>query len=285
MKSKLLITTGLLMGMAVSPVQAGMFIPSMSVASMSAGIALFDPGSHFTPICCAAIGCPCPDVPSFASIWIDPLMAVATALDWAATKSHDTRTVKAGDAIQKLEDALKPLDKKEACWVELALDDSVATIYTTENIQAVISAKKTRWDRLFKNIRTEVEEYLFETPDGKIKGDCTMSDRDCAIERQNEWMLASTTLASATADKVLDKTARGEEETSMKQHFERLKKHFKSRNIPADMYAAMAEIVLDTHRQMNEANALLGRDLEAQGLRAAHESGPVFFPRPDETEE
>ena len=51
------------------------------------------------------------------------------------------------------------------------------------------------------------------------------------------------------------------------------------------MYGAMAEIVLDTHRQMNEANALLGRDLEDQGLRAAHESGPVFFPRPDETEE
>ena len=285
MKSKLLLTTGLLVGMTFSSVQAGWLIPSMTGANMGDGIAIFNPGGHDLLACCSMTLCTCPDdIPAYLSIWIDPLMAVATALDWAATKSHDERTIKSSEAIQKLEEALKGYDES-VCWVSLALDDSVAAIYTTENIQAVISVKETKWKNLFKEVRTEVEEYLFETPNGKIKGDCTMTDVECAIERQNEWMLASTTLASATADKVLDKTARGEEETSMKQHFERLRDHFNSKKTPMDMYGAMAEIVLDTHRQMNETNALLGRDLEAQGLRAAHETGATFFPRPDETEE
>ena len=54
---------------------------------------------------------------------------------------------------------------------------------------------------------------------------------------------------------------------------------FNAQKSPTQLYNAMAGIVLDTHRQINEANALLGRDLEAQGLRTARETGTVLFTR------
>ena len=46
----------------------------------------------------------------------------------------------------------------------------------------------------------------------------------------------------------------------------------------------MAQIVLDTHAHINDANALMGRDLEATGLLGAYETGAVLLNQ-EETEE
>ena len=174
----------------------------------------------------------------------------------------------------------------------------MASVYTADHIMSVIEVSENKNPQtLFNSVRQAVQEYVFETTAPDIKGECAQSDKDCAIARQNEWLLASVTLASATADKVLDQTAKknvqdarteaekseddqekeqasGGGGTSLTGHFSSLAANFNAAKSPMDLYNAMANIVLDTHRQANDANALMGRDLEATGLRVINETGP-----------
>ena len=73
--------------------------------------------------------------------------------------------------------------------------------------------------------------------------------------------------------------------TTLTAHFQKLAANFNSQTSPTGLYNRMADIVLDTHRQVNDANALLGRDLEASGLRVINETGPALLTNPTETEE
>ena len=249
--------------------------------------------------------------PIGAHVWIDPAMTIATGIDYMATKDHQEKTVDAKDAISQLEEALEGGSGGGSCGGgSTSGDTSTATVYTADMILAQIEVTKGNAGTMFENTRDAVKEYLFETPSPDIKGECTQSDKDCAEQRQAEWLLASVALASATADKVLDQTAKqnvqdgqtqaekpedkqGEGDTQTKgggattltAHFNELASNFNAQTSPTGLYNRMADIVLDTHRQVNDANALMGRDLEAQGLRVVVESGPVLLTEEAETEE
>lgn len=224
------------------------------------------------------------------TLWGDPGMWAATGIDILATNKNRTKTVKAKDAINKLKEALEGGSGSSGSSDSTTTDADTAEIYTPENIEAVIELTEKKSDDLFESVRQEVAHFSFATADADIKKDCTNKDSDCAEERQNQWLLASVTLASATADKILETTVKSGEQdktdengqtttqttgatTPLKAHFEKLASDFNGQTVPTGMYDAMANIVLDTHRQMNEANALLGRDLEAQGLRSITETG------------
>lgn len=236
--------------------------------------------------------------PLGAHTWNDLALAAATMIDYAATKENQTKHVDAKDAIKKLEESLKGNGGGGSGGGDTSGNAAMATVYTPDHIMSVIEVSENKNPQtLFNNVRQAIKEYVFETPTPDIKGDCAQSDKDCAIARQNEWLLASVTLASATADKVLDQTAkknvqdaRTEAEkseddqekeqsgkgggTSLTGHFSSLAANFNAATSPMDLYNAMANIVLDTHRQANDANALMGRDLEASGLRIINETGP-----------
>ena len=248
-------------------------------------------------------------LPFGAHIWIDPAMTVATGIDYFATKNQQEKTVDASDAISQLEEALGSSSGSggSSGGDSTSGDTSTATAYTVDSIISQIEVKKGSANSTFENTRNAIKEYLFETPSPDIKGTCDRSDKDCAVDRQNEWLLASVTLASATADKVLDQTAKknvkdgkteaektedekgdgdtkttGGGATTLTAHLQKLASNFNAQTTPMGLYNKMADIVLDTHRQVNDANALFGRDLEAQGLRVVSESGAVLL---GETEE
>ena len=273
------------------------------------------PGTGYS-LCCSGVECAKVDLPGYISIWFDYGMLAATLLDNAAVYFQGDRTIDAADAIEQLEEALSGSGESGSGGSSgggsgggSSGDSSDANAYAADNIMHIIEVSEGKQGQtLFDNVRTAVKEYLFETSASDIKGDCGQSDRDCAVERQNEWLLASVTLASASADKVLDKTAKkntkegkteaeksedetgdtkgtGGGSTSLTGHFSSLASSFNSQTTPMGLYNAMASIVLDTHRQANDANALMGRDLEAQGLRVINETGPVSLTEESETEE
>lgn len=290
----------------------GSILPTLEAASNNIGLATIAHHTHLFPACvllppggplCANVT----DVP-YVSLWLDWLLAGVTALDYGASLAQGDRTIDAKDAIKKLEKALEGGSGGGSSGGSgTSGDSSIAAAYTADMIMAQIEVTKGTADKVFENTRDAIKEYLFETPAPDIKGECTQSDKDCATARQNEWMLASVALASATADKVLDQTAKknvkdgkteaekSEDEqgngdtattgggtTTLTGHFQKLASNFNAQTSPTGLYNRMADIVLDTHRQINDANALMGRDLEAQGLRAVTETGPVLF---EETEE
>ena len=247
------------------------------------------------PLCVLALE---PNTP-WITVWFDLLLNGATALDLAASLFQGDRTIDASDAIKKLEDSLKGNGGQGGSGGgDTSGNATMATVYTPDHIMSVIEVSENKKQQsLFDSVRQAIQEYVFETSAPDIKEDCAQSDKDCAIARQNEWLLASLTLASATADKVLDQTAkknvqdaRAEAEkseddqtkekstsgggTSLTGHFSSLAASFNAAKSPMDLYNAMANIVLDTHRQANDANALMGRDLEATGLRIINETGP-----------
>jgi len=236
-------------------------------------------------------------------------MIAATLLEVGVNAIQGDRTIDAANAIKKLEEALKGKGGQGGSNGGSASGNaSLATVYTDDHILSVIELSENKNPQaLFDKVRTAVKEYVFETSASDIKGGCGQSDKDCAIERQKEWLLASVTLASATADRVLDQTAKKnvqdartdaekaeddqEKEkassgggTSLTGHFSSLAANFNAAQSPMDLYNAMANIVLDTHRQANDANALMGRDLEAQGLRIINETGPVLLTEGTEEE-
>ncbi len=244
--------------------------------------------------------------------WIDPAMTLATGADaWVTSEKLGERTVKAGEAIKQLEKALGGGSGGGSSGSSgTSGDSSLATVYTADQVIAQIELTKVSDEKIFENTRQAVQEYLFETPDAAIKGDCDLDDKSCATQRQNEWLLASVTLASATADKVLNMSAKQDakdsqttaeesedekskentkttdkETLSLEKHFEKLAENFNKQTSPTGLYNRMADIVLDTHRQINDVNALMGRDLEASGLRIINETGPVLIDGSDETEE
>ena len=216
-------------------------------------------------------------------------MWVATGIDMLATNQNRTKTVKAKDAINQLKEALEGGSGCSGDSDSTTTDATTSETYTPEDIQVVIDLSEKKSADLFESVRQEITRYVFATADADIKGDCTGKDTDCAEMRQNQWLLASVTLASATADKILETTVKSGEQdqtnesgqttttsggtTPLKGHFASLAADFNRQTVPTGMYDAMANIVLDTQRQMNEANALLGRDLEAQGLRNVSETG------------
>ena len=237
------------------------------------------------------------------SVWIDPGIAIATGLDYMATKEVMERHIDASDAIEQLEEAIGGDGSGGGGGSGsggTSEDASAAAVYAPEDVVAVIQMGSVSAKELFTKMRSTIGEYLFETTSPDINGECALSDRDCAVERQKEWLLASLTMASATADKVLERTSKvGEDQqteaeksddekegkdtnkktsgggTSLAGQLNSLASNFNSQTTPMGMYNALADIVLDTHRHVNDANALMGRDLEAQGLRATYESGVV----------
>lgn len=312
-KQKLLTLSAIgLIGFSSVSVRGGMFIPSMTLAEMWGGISVMTPSLH---LCADLVSCTAatalPDVPYIVTIWFDPGMLAATLLENGVTALQGDRTIDAADAIKKLEEALKGGSRGgDKGSGDTSGDDTEATVYTPDMILSQIEVKNIEADKMFENTRNAIKDYVFETASSDIKGDCSQSDKDCAVARQNEWLLASVTLASATSDKVLDQTAKknvkdgkteaekseeeksegdtqttGGGETTLKGHFKKLESDFNSATSPMDLYNQMAKIVLDTHRQVNDANALLGRDLEAQGLRVIVETGPVLLDKTEKTEE
>ena len=217
------------------------------------------------------------------TLWGDPGMWVATGIDILATNQNRTKTVKAKKAIKKLKEALEGGGGCNGGADSTATDALTAETYTPETVSVVIELTEKKSEDLFRSVREEVTRYLTSTPDADVKGSCVNKDSDCALNRRNEWMVASVTLASATADKILETTVKsgGQSQTKtsgqtttttgstpLVAHFQKLAADFNRQTVPTGMYDAMATIVLDTQRQLNEANALLGRDLEAQGLRS-----------------
>lgn len=296
--------------LAMLAIMGGVFLPltgqALSWGSLCStptsllGVGAWDPPAHqIVPgnaACNAATN-------MWVTMWVDPGMAAATAVDYLATRKHNERTIDAEDAIDKLEKALEGGDGGESVGGEsTSSDSSIATVYTTDMIltQIEVTDKSASAEQVFTNTREAIQDYLFETPASDVKGECTQSDKDCATARQNEWLLASVALASATADKILDQTAKqnvqdgktaaeqtpettkdtagtGGGATTLTDHFQELASNFNAEKSPTGLYNRMADIVLDTHRHINDANALLGRDLEAQGLRIVTETGPVLL--------
>ncbi|MGN0919162.1 MAG: hypothetical protein ACI4OR_00140 [Alphaproteobacteria bacterium] len=309
MKQKLLGLTALAcVGLSVETTQAGMFWPSRTGAEIRSGISVMTPSAHLEVNCAGNnVGCAM-DIPYAATVWIDPALAAITLIDYAVSRTQGERTIDAKDAIKQLEEALGGGSGGSSSGSgNTSGNTSTAAPFTADMIMAQIEVTKVSGEKMFEQTREAVKEYLFETPAPDIKGECTQSDKDCAVARQNEWLLASVTLASATADKVLNQTAKknvkdgqteaekAEEEqkegdtettgggaTTLTGHFQKLASNFNAETSPTGLYNKMADIVLDTHRQINDANALFGRDLEAQGLRVITETGPVLF---KETEE
>ena len=308
MKKLLNVTTAMLVGLSSISAHAGMFIPEMTMAIFWPGLSVWDePGLHLIPACPPPPLPPLPtcasDIPHAFTIWLDPGMIAATALDYGASLMQGDRTIDAKDAIKKLEEALEGGSGGGTSGGQGTSEDTTsAATYTPDMIVTQFDVKKVSAETMFENTRQAVQDYLFETAAADVKGDCDLDDKSCATQRQNTWLLASVTLASATADKVLDKTAKSkvkdgqtpaeqsEDEknsnsknestgggmTTLTAHFKKLASNFNKQTSPTGLYNRMADIVLDTHRQINDANALFGRDLEAQGLRVINEEGPTL---------
>ena len=260
--------------------------------------ALFNGSIHFSAIDHTADWCsPNPakkdmDNSGPMMIWFDEAMWVATGLDIVATNMQKGKTVDAKKAIKQLKKALGEEEGGSGSGGgdQSAAEPEVATVFAPELVLTQLSITKKDGATVFNNTRQAIEDFLFESASNL---DCTGSSRDCAVIRQNQWLLASVTMASATADKVLSLTANQERvknvsrkgSSSLVKHFQQLAKDFNAQTTPTGMYNIMAEIVLDTHRQVNEANVLLARDLEMQGLKAVRETAVTGYDRSSGTEE
>lgn len=310
MKQKLLMVSAVgLVAFSSMSVYGGSFLPSFEAGLPRMGVAVMEPKLHDLPQCIITdLLCAGPDG-SFPTIWLDPGMIAVTALDYGSSLTFAKRTIDASDAIKKLKKALGDSEDKKggsSGGGGTSGDTSLATAYTTDMIMTQIEVKQNP-DKVFDNTRQAIQDYLFETTAPDIKGSCDLDDRSCAIQRQNEWLLASVTLASATADKVLAQTSKSKTEdklnestsddkskqksktksagkTTLTAHFKALAANFNKQTSPMGLYNRMADIVLDTHRHINDANALLGRDLEMTGLRVINETGAVLLDG-SETEE
>ena len=313
MKKLLNVTTAIVVGLSSVSGDAGMFIPSMTATILYPGVSVWDdPVMHLLPACIVKFLClDLSDVPYAVTIWLDPGMTVATALDYGASLLQGDRTIDAADAISQLEEALEGGSGGGSSSGGTSENSDSAATYTPDMIVTQFEVSKVSAETMFENTRQAVQDYLFETAAADVKGECDLDDKSCATQRQNTWLLASVTLASATADKVLNKTAKSnvkdgqtaaeqsEDErnsnsgnestgggmTTLTAHFKKLASNFNKQTSPTGLYNRMADIVLDTHRQVNDANALFGRDLEAQGLRIINEEGPTLYDGSEEGEE
>lgn len=216
------------------------------------------------------------------TFWGDPGMWVATGIDILATSAQKGKTVDAKKAIKQLKEALGDEEggKGSGGGSPSTADATTATVFAPELVLTQLNITKKDGASVFNGTREAVEYFLYKTVDNE----CSGSARDCNIIRQNKWLLASVTLAAATSDKILSLTANQETvrkdgtkgskkgTTSLIKHFQQLAKEFNEQTTPTGMYNIMAEMVLDTHRQVNEANVLMARDLEMQGLGAVRET-------------
>ena len=281
MKKTLLTATAVsLISLSTGSAQAFLGL-NFGLADIRMGLATVNPAGHETSLCVGSGGSSCVDIPFVLSMWFDYGMLAATAIDYFASQQQDERTIDASEAIEKLEEALKGSGSgsggSSGSDGEISQEVESAAAYVTENIMTEIEVTNKSSEGVFNSTRNAIRDYLFETADPAINGTCDRADKDCAETRQTEWLLASVALASATADKVLDQKS-GSQLGS-------LAAGFNSQTNPAGLYNAMASIVLDTQRQTNDANALLGRDLEAQGLRAAVETGTQVLSNSEEEED
>ena len=223
----------------------------------------------------------------FITFWGDPGMWVATGIDIAAINAQKGATVDAKKAIKQLKEALGEEEGGSGSGGSSSstATPSTATVYAPELILTQLNITQKDGATVFNSTREAVEDFLYKVHDPE----CSGSERDCNIIRQNKWLLASVTLAAATADKILSLTANQERvknvsqkgTTSLIKHFQQLAKDFNGQTTPTGMYNIMAEMVLDTHRQVNEANVLLARDLEMQSLSAVRETEVTGIKRSD----
>ena len=214
-----------------------------------------------------------------STLWMDPGMWVATGLDLAATGTHGGRIIDAKKAIKQLKKALGEEEGGGGSGNQNNSTNenaSAATVYAPEMVLTQLNITNKDGATVFNSTREAIEDFLYKTVDTE----CSGSARDCNVIRQNKWLLASVTMAAATSDKILSLTANQERvkniskkgSSTLIKHFQQLAKDFNGQTTPAGMYNIMAEMVLDTHRQVNEANVLMARDLEMQGLSAVRET-------------
>ncbi len=257
--------------------------PSYSITPISGGLSLFGHtlfSEVATHVGCWNIGChvpipgPCTaicaasvDLPYAWSIWIDFATAAATALDAAATWAQNDRTIDAEDAVAKLEDSLKA-GCSGGSQDDTSLDAESMNVYAP---QIVVDALNDNED--LDGVRAAVEDYVFESEDAGMNGDCKDSHNKCAENRQNMWALLSVTLAEAMGDKIISNSQ------DMSGVFDALASQFSSQTSPMGMWGAMNKMTVDTQIQMNDLNALYARDLEMSALGGLNNSGTVEFVR------
>lgn len=208
------------------------------------------------PVCVAP--CDMPDLPWAVSMWVDPFMAAATALDALATGEEQTKTVDAGDALDELEESL---EGSGSCSGGGGSDT-----LAVEDIQVLapeIVVKEAVKGDDFNAVREAVEDYAFANP--LMNGDCKVGNGECANQRQETWALLSVSLAEATMDKAIAK--------SEDMDFSGLASTFNSQTAPMDMWGAMSNITVDTQKRANDLNVIYARELEMTALAGISESG------------
>lgn len=236
----------------------------LSAGHVGWGISPLDHASHINPTCCDPAGpkCqPCIDATdTHVTIWLDPGLELATALDAAATYSQQERSIDAKDALAELEESLSSGCSGDGSSGE----DSSLTGMDSVPVAPEMVLTAVDGEEAFESVRTTAEDYLFE----KKGGDC---DKDCVLERQNTWLLTSLSLAASTSDKLLNSSS------DMSEEYQALLSDFNGQTSPKGMWGSSSKITLHTHVQQNDINALYARDLEMNALNGVRESKDTFL--------
>ena len=232
---------------------------NLNAGSVGKGFALTDHPIHATPCCpdfCPPkFSVPCKDLPIPVTLWTDPGLSLATALDAAATYSQNERSIDAKDALAELEESLSSGCSGSG---DSGTDTSLTGMDTVPLAPAMVLTAVDE-NKSFSDVRQAVEKYLFE----EKGGDC---DKNCILERQNTWLLTSLSMAASTSDKLLSSS------DDMKEDYLALLSDFNGQTSPKGMWGSSSKITLHTHVQQNDINALYARDLEMNALNGVRES-------------
>ncbi len=257
MKNAILLSLMLTTNFATSELSAG---------HVGWGQAMLAHPIHVTPCCpdfCPpppAVSVPCMDEIIPATVWTDPGLSLATALDAAATYTQRERSIDAKDAVAELEESLSSGCSGDGSSGE----DSSLTGMDSVPVAPEMVLTAVDGEEAFESVRSTAEDYLFE----KKGGDC---DKNCVLERQNTWLLTSLSLAASTSDKLLDSSS------DMSEEYQALLSDFNGQTSPKGMWGSSSKITLHTHVQQNDINALYARDLEMNALNGVRESKDTFL--------
>lgn len=228
------------------------------------GWAMWDHPDHIVPGCCPVE--PCPNIPCIDSLipvtmWFDPGLILASALDALATYSERDRTIDAKDALAELEDSLG--GSCSGSGTDTGTEESLTQTDSVPIAPDVVLKVLDEGDGLYA-VRASIEGYVFAEGSSQ-------EEEDTFLERQNTWLLTSLALGIATADKLLDASS------NMTSDYETLKSDFNGQTSPKGLWGSSAKITLHTHIQQNDINVLYSRDLEMNGLNGIRESRDTIF--------
>ena len=201
------------------------------------------------------------------SMWFDPGMIIASALDLAAVKSQDEKTVDTQDALDELEEHLGTDSSGGSCGGgKTSLSDADTSAMVPDEVVAALDMEAVKEKDVFDEVRGAVENYLFYS--GQTLSGCTenLKPEDCILERQHTWLLTSIVVAATTGDRLLARTI------DMSADYAALTSVGQS---PKAMWAGNSKITAHTHIQQNDINALYARDLEMNALNGIRESDSV----------